>query len=81
MIPPVPTRDLQEAFTSFVKECVVPSSLPSPDSIKIRSAIVDYGSLTCLWLRRKSAPVIGEAISHYRIIEKRTFSNLIAEPQ
>lgn len=42
MIPPLPARQLQEAFSKFIKDREIPSSLPYPDSVKIRCAIVDY---------------------------------------
>lgn len=41
MIPPISTRELQEAFERFVRE-PDPYSLPSPEPVKIRCAIVDY---------------------------------------
>lgn len=42
MIPPIPTKELQEAFPKFVREPDVPSSLASSDSVRIRCAIADY---------------------------------------
>jgi hypothetical protein len=41
MLPPISTRELQEAFDRFVHE-PDPYSLPSPEPLKIRCAIVDY---------------------------------------
>ena len=42
MIPPIPPRELQRAFTEFAKQADVPSALPSSESLKIRCAIADY---------------------------------------
>jgi hypothetical protein len=41
MIPPIPTKDLHEAFAKFVREPDIPFSLAS-DSLKIRCAIADH---------------------------------------
>ena len=42
MILPIPRRELQRAFTEFVKQSDVPSAVPSSESLKIRCAIADY---------------------------------------
>jgi len=42
MIPPIPSRDLQEAYSKFVTEPDIPSSLASAYSLRIRCAIADY---------------------------------------
>ena len=38
----IPPRELQRAFTEFVKQSDVPSAVPSSESLKIRCAIADY---------------------------------------
>jgi len=42
LIPPIPTGELQKAFTKFVRDPDTPSRLSSSDSLKIRCAIADY---------------------------------------
>jgi len=39
---PISARELQEAFTKFVREPGIPFSFPSSESLKIRCAIADY---------------------------------------